>query len=178
MSARRRAKPSKAASGRRRKSPPKPAIQAPRVPSPPRLDLSKIRHDLRTPINHILGYCEMLQEDAHLPEEFSGDLAKIHAGGRQLLALIGAYFDEETFETNRGDVHQLCHDLRTPVNQIIGYSELLQDLAGEVGRKKYLPDLQKIRNAAAHLDEKAKAVIRVNNDVWNVGNFSIREEPD
>lgn len=115
----------------------------------PKLDLSKIRHDLRTPINHILGYCEMLQEDEQLPAEFAPDLAKIHAGGRQLLALIAEYFDEETFETKRGDVQRLCHDLRTPVNQIIGYSEMLQEQAEEIGRKKYLPDLRKIRDAAA-----------------------------
>lgn len=114
-----------------------------------KLDLSKIRHDLRTPINHILGYCEMLQEDEQLPSEFTPDLAKIHAGGKQLLALIGEYFDEETFETKRGEVQRLCHDLRTPVNQIIGYSEILQEQTEELGCKEYLPDLRKIRNAAA-----------------------------
>ena len=121
------------------------ARQSPRSPvevAPRRLDLSKIRHDLRTPINHILGYCEMLQEDEQLPAIFAPDLAKIHAGGRQLLALIAEYFDEETFETKRGDVQRLCHDLRTPVNQIIGYSEMLQEEAEEIGRKKYLPDLR------------------------------------
>jgi len=115
----------------------------------PKLDLSKIRHDLRTPINHILGYCEMLQEDEQLPAEFAPDLAKIHAGGRQLLALIAEYFDEETFETKRGEVQRLCHDLRTPVNQIIGYSEMLQEQAEDMGRKTYLPDLRKIRDAAS-----------------------------
>jgi sigma-B regulation protein RsbU (phosphoserine phosphatase) len=126
--------------------------QSPRLPDvglPRKLDLSKIRHDLRTPINHILGYCEMLQEDEQLPALFAPDLAKIHAGGRQLLALIAEYFDEETFETKRGDVQRLCHDLRTPVNQIIGYSEMLQEQAEEIGRKKYVPDLRKIRDAAA-----------------------------
>jgi phosphoserine phosphatase RsbU/P len=128
------------------------ARQSPRSPvaAPPRkLDLSKIRHDLRTPINHIIGYCEMLQEDEQLPAIFAPDLERIHAGGRQLLALIAEYFDEETFETKRGDVQRLCHDLRTPVNQIIGYSEMLQEEAEEIGRKKYLPDLRKIREAAA-----------------------------
>ena len=29
----------------------------------PGLCLAKARHDLRTPINHILGYCEMLQDE-------------------------------------------------------------------------------------------------------------------
>src|SRR5437764_4320344 len=126
---------------------PKPTIA--RAPSRPRTDLSKIRHDLRTPINHILGYCEMLQEDEHLPEDFAPDLAKIHAGGKQLLALIADYLDEETFETKRGDVQRLCHDLRTPVNQIIGYSEMLQELADDLSCAKYIPDLKKIRQAAS-----------------------------
>ena len=142
-------KSAKASASRRsanaaRQSPRSPVVELPR-----KLDLSKIRHDLRTPINHILGYCEMLQEDEQLPAMFAPDLEKIHAGGRQLLALIAEYFDEETFETKRGDVHRLCHDLRTPVNQIIGYSEILQEQAEEIGRKKYLPDLRKIRDAAA-----------------------------
>jgi len=114
-----------------------------------KFDLSKIRHDLRTPINHILGYCEMLQEDERLPEEFALDLARIHAGGKQLLALIADYFDEETFKTKRGDVRRVCHDLRTPVNQIIGYSEILQEDAADLDRKHYIADLQKIREAAA-----------------------------
>lgn len=114
----------------------------------PRLDLSKIRHDLRTPINHILGYCEMLQEDEGVPPEFAPDLARIHAGGKQLLALLTEYLDEETFETKRGDAQRLCHDLRTPINQIIGYSEILQEDAADLGQKTCLSDLQKIRAAA------------------------------
>jgi signal transduction histidine kinase len=142
-------KSAKAAASRRSATVARQSPRSPVVVPPRKLDLSKIRHDLRTPINHILGYCEMLQEDEQLPAVFAPDLEKIHAGGRQLLVLIAEYFDEETFETKRGDVHWLCHDLRTPVNQIIGYSEILQEQAEEIGRKKYLPDLRKIRDAAA-----------------------------
>jgi len=134
-------------------------VSRPRAPSPssavvpgkgapPKLDLSKIRHDLRTPINHILGYCEMLQEDVHTPESFRADLRKIHAGGRQLLALMTEYFDEEIFETRRLDLFQLCHELRTPVNHIIGYGEMLQEQAEDLGRRRLLPDLKKITEAA------------------------------
>jgi sigma-B regulation protein RsbU (phosphoserine phosphatase) len=118
------------------------------APAQPKLDLSKIRHDLRTPINHILGYCEMLQEEQSVPHSFQADLQKIHTGGRQLLVLINEYFDDETFETKHRDLHQLCHELRTPVNHIIGYSELLQEQAQDAGLKKHLPDLQKIHGAA------------------------------
>jgi sigma-B regulation protein RsbU (phosphoserine phosphatase) len=143
-----KAAPAKTKAGRPKSPPPKAGHTPPRQPAP-RADLSKIRHDLRTPINHILGYCEMLQEDQHLPADFAPDLAKIHAGGKQLLALIADYFDEETFETMRGDVQRLCHDLRTPVNQIIGYSEMLQELAEDLSCAKHIPDLKKIRQAAS-----------------------------
>ncbi len=119
-----------------------------RTPAPQGLDLSKIRHDLRTPINHILGYCEMLQEEDAVPPDFQNDLQKIHAGGKHLLSLITEYFDEETFETKHHDLQQLCHELRTPVNHIIGYTELLEELAEERGLKAVFSDLDKIREAA------------------------------
>ena len=112
-----------------------------------KLDLSRIRHDLRTPINHILGFCEMLQEEEGMPEDFQPDLKKIHAGGRQLLALIQEYFDEATFEEKRHDLHRLCHELRTPVNHIVGYAELIEEQAEERGLTQMLPDLRKIADA-------------------------------
>jgi sigma-B regulation protein RsbU (phosphoserine phosphatase) len=111
------------------------------------LDLSRIRHDLRTPINHILGYCEMLQEGDDVPQEFQPDLKKIHTGGRQLLALIQEYFDEATFGEKRQDFHRLCHELRTPVNHIVGYSELLEEQAEDRGLSRLVPDLRKIGEA-------------------------------
>ena len=112
-----------------------------------KLDLSRIRHDLRTPINHILGFCEMLQEEEGMPEDFQPDLKRIHAGGRQLLALIQEYFDEATFEEKRHDLHRLCHELRTPVNHIVGYAELIEEQAEERGLAQMLPDLRKIADA-------------------------------
>jgi class 3 adenylate cyclase len=51
---------------------------------------SKARHDLRTPINQILGYAELLQEDAEEKGQpgFVPDLQKIQAAARRLLGLI------------------------------------------------------------------------------------------
>jgi sigma-B regulation protein RsbU (phosphoserine phosphatase) len=43
------------------------------------------------------------------------------------------------------------HELRTPVHQIIGFSEMLQEDAESAGQGKFIPDLQKIQGAARHL---------------------------
>src|SRR5882762_3760183 len=114
------------------------------------IDLSRMRHELRTPINHILGYCEMLMEEEQVPPALSEDLRRVHAGGRELQVLISRYFDEEKFFQQR-DLHQLYHELRTPVNHIIGYSELLKEQAQDQGlQASVLADLDKIREAAAN----------------------------
>jgi class 3 adenylate cyclase len=43
---------------------------------------------------------------------------------------------------------RLRHDLRTPLHQIIGYAELLEDEVRDAGQEKYVADLAKIRDAA------------------------------
>ena len=59
----------------------------------PKDPLSKVRHDLRTPINQILGYSELLQEDAEEKgqKSFVPDLQKIQAAARRMLALVDEF---------------------------------------------------------------------------------------
>ncbi len=114
----------------------------------PTLDLSQVRHDLRSPINQIIGYCELLLEEEQLPPVFLADLQRIRLGGQQLLVVISEYFDEAKFEDRRRNLPQLYHDLRTPVNHIIGYCEMLQEQCVELDRRQNLQDLQRIHSAA------------------------------
>jgi sigma-B regulation protein RsbU (phosphoserine phosphatase) len=113
----------------------------------PRIDLSRMRHELRTPINHILGYSEMMLEEGNLSPQFAADLQKIHASGRELQSLITQYLDDEKFFKPR-DLQKLYHELRTPVNHIIGYGELLMELAEEEAKPQRVADLEKIQQAA------------------------------
>jgi signal transduction histidine kinase len=46
---------------------------------------------------------------------------------------------------------QLLHDLRTPLNQIIGYSEMLTEQAQDEGQTGYVPDLEEIHTSALQL---------------------------
>ena len=61
--------------------------------------LAKLRHDLRTPINHILGYGELVAEE--LADDgvtsVADDLQKIRNAAQQLLGMIGEHLSEEGF---------------------------------------------------------------------------------
>jgi DNA-binding response OmpR family regulator len=62
--------------------------------------IASIRHTLRTPLNHIIGYSEMLLEEADERglESSVGDIRKIHAAGKRLLACIDELLDPETID--------------------------------------------------------------------------------
>lgn len=45
-----------------------------------------LRHDLRTPLNQIIGYAELLEEDA--ADDVRTDLARIHGAARNMLATL------------------------------------------------------------------------------------------
>ena len=58
-------------------------------------EIGNLKHDLRTPLNHIIGYCEMLLEEAPArpAADFVADLERIHLAGRRLLTVINDLFD-------------------------------------------------------------------------------------
>jgi len=56
---------------------------------------SHVRHDFRTPINQIIGYGEMLEEDAAAAgqDEAVSDLRKIQQAARRMLELINVHLN-------------------------------------------------------------------------------------
>lgn len=78
--------------------------------------LAKLRHDLRTPINHILGYSELVAEE--LADDgvtsVAPDLEKIRHAARQLLTMVGDHLSEEGFERLRAGVVS-----ETPVERVV-----------------------------------------------------------
>jgi len=112
---------------------------------------ASLKHELRTPLNHIIGYCEMLMEEAQEQglEASLPDLERIHTAGRRLLAVINELFDPAKVAAYKTNPRLLDHEVRTPLNQIIGYAEMLQEEAGD--RQTFAADLQKIHAAARQL---------------------------
>lgn len=60
--------------------------------------LSRMSHDLRTPLNAVLGFAQVLQLD-NLPPEQADGLQQIVAGGRHLLELINEVLDISRIES-------------------------------------------------------------------------------
>ena len=117
--------------------------------------LAHMRHELRTPVNAIIGYSEMLLEDAASGEQaLAGDLSKIHQAGNTLLGLINQILSPSKIEGAQIDLEafgsEMRHHLRTPATAVIGYSEMLLEDAEGLG-EQVASDLEKIRSAGQKL---------------------------
>jgi signal transduction histidine kinase len=155
---------------RRRAVPPAVAVEVGAgVGEPPdpervrRATLGHVRHELRTPINGIIGYAEMLLEDVE-EEAFTQDLERILAGGRTLLGLVdqvlgngaaGGALDRDL----ESYAEEIRVGLRTPVTSVVGYAEMLLETAREDGRDELIPDLERIRTSAHRLLERSADIV-------------------
>ena len=118
-----------------------------------RKHLAWIRHEPRTPLNHILGYTEMLLEDAqeHGSPGLIRDLRAIHAAGQDLRTLVTDKLSEAAVKAGKVDLRALHAELRSRLTAIIGYSELWLEEASNRGLEKLVPDLARIAAAGHNL---------------------------
>ena len=112
-----------------------------------------LKHELRTPLNHIIGYCEMLIEQAQDDglDIFIPDLDRIHAAGERLLRVVDDLCDPVA--DRKIDELSMHHEVRTPLNQVIGYAEMLQEQAKDLGHDSFASDLQNVHTAGRRLLE-------------------------
>lgn len=130
--------------------------------------LAKLRHDLRTPINAILGYCELLLEDARDIEDaaLTADLEKIRAAGEELLTHVNETLANDRIASGELDIDivkladELHFKLRTPCDAIIGYCEMLIEDAESQRRSQMVSDLEKIRSSAMRFTELINDIVR------------------
>ncbi|HET9708757.1 MAG TPA: protein kinase [Gemmatimonadales bacterium] len=111
---------------------------------------AQLRHDLRTPLNHIIGYTEMLLEDATDPAlaERRERLEQALGAARQALELINASLGSAR-RIVPADVAQLYDALQAPRQTIVLAIDAL--VVPEADGDPFTADLRKILSAAEHL---------------------------
>ncbi len=132
--------------------------------------VSKARHNLKNPVNAILGYSEMLIEDCE--DEGYGalvpDLKKIHNSGKEILKIIENSLSDTNLEVSGDEISGIASEmeisLRTPVNTVIGYSEMLQEENGGIDLDTFLEDLDKIIKSGKALTKEINHIISFNPD--------------
>jgi adenylate cyclase len=131
-----------------------------------RAALGHVRHELRTPVNGIIGYAEMLLEDAG-DLAIEGDLRRIRSAGAALLSRIDEVLGAEAprpdgagpeLDALAARVHA---ELRTPINTVMGYAELLIETCREQSRDELVPDLERILAAAKRLLQASGDIVGI-----------------
>lgn len=115
--------------------------------------LAELRHDLRTPVNHIVGYAEMLLEDLEAlgDEERRATLAATIGAARDVLQLINTTLAPTRGELPETEVDALYHSLRDPQKKIVRGIQQLLERHGEAPTATYVDDLRRILEAAERL---------------------------
>lgn len=115
--------------------------------------LAHLRHDLRTPLNHVLGYTEILLEEAS-----NGDLAdstsvltELRAGGRKLLEQIQRVLGDGGSSVSLAQLQNLESALRPETERLLMGCEALERRLLERGATDSSADVARISVALRRL---------------------------
>ena len=123
--------------------------------------IANMSHELRTPLSAILGYSELLREDAEENDEkaeFVTDLGKIEVNARHLLGLINDVLDLSKIESGKMevfaetlDVGPMVRDVAATVDSLVHKkgNTLVVDVPPDLGTMH--SDMTKIRQVLLNL---------------------------
>ena len=149
--------------------------------------LGKARHNLKNPVNAILGYSEMLIEDCEDEgiDHLISDINKLNQAGNEILSSIENIFNDKALNDPNKSISVIAEEmemaLRTPLNTIIGYSELLLEDSDSVPIDNFVSDINKITESGRMLEKELSSIIKFNSDdvkgirkqSLNLGNMSM-----
>ena len=118
-----------------------------------------VRQEFGAPVTTIIGLTDILIEDARRSgdETYLADFARIRSAGLLLQEQLGGLVNLATQgpvgddRDPAGFKGRLRHNLRTPLNAVKGYSELIIEDARDSDRADVLVDVRKILAAAEEL---------------------------
>ena len=124
---------------------PKPVVRKICLPTDPEA-MRSLRHDLRTPINPLLGYCELIVEEAGeaAPAEFLAGVRELHALGVRMLKLTNEVFSDQPSALRELDCSKLRQEFQTPTEAALVLCRQLEQQALAASLAVAAKDLQRI----------------------------------
>ena len=115
-------------------------------------EVSALRHDLRTPINHIVGYCELLLEDVADDDVTRRTaLQDALAAAREVLALVNATLSPSGEGVTGLEVDALYARLRAPRDRISAAMEAISTINAAGTDDAMMADVARIQHATGEL---------------------------
>ncbi|MCI0537029.1 MAG: response regulator, partial [Verrucomicrobiales bacterium] len=143
----------------------KPVSNTP-VPPPPGIStealrecVSRARHDLRNPLGHILGFSEILVEEARNRgfDHFVADFEAISESANQMMAEISRRLDSAAVRSGNENPVILKKQITSLASKIIHTATSLSHLATALKEDVFSPDLGRIASSAKHLLDLAES---------------------
>jgi signal transduction histidine kinase len=106
-----------------------------------------LKHELRTPVNHILGYSSLLLEAAHDAGDsaVAGIVHQVSTNAHVLMRMMEKNLVSPTGEMDEAQLDALRANVRPVVAQIL---EALPAASGAAEMGPYAEDVERIRSAA------------------------------
>ena len=118
-----------------------------------RATLNHLRHELHTPLNHIIGYSEMLLESATEGSIVALEprLRDLHHSAHQLMLLVDEVLGPMRKESIEVDLRRLSVQASGPIDAIIAATTDLKLQAQQLEAAEAAQDLDRIAHAARTL---------------------------
>lgn len=81
--------------------------------------LTGISHELRSPLNSILGYAQLLENDREIPQQKQSQIAVIRRSGEHLADLIEGLLDISKIEAGRLQIHRDQVRIKALMDQLV-----------------------------------------------------------
>src|SRR6266516_3355848 len=135
-------------------------------PTPPgqsgRSRLGRARHDLRNPLSEILGFSEILQEEAAERglEQMVPGFAAIHQSAARIFAEVNHWLNPDTIQLTPESFHELERTVQSLSQRIISTAENLSEKCDELENNWVGDDLLRIEGAARKLQDLAPPLLQ------------------
>ena len=136
-----------------------------------RIQVAHLRQELLSPVNALLGYAEIMHEEASGAgrPDILPDMNRIRGAARDLAGKVDRLVDGDRARsppssTAAAREQELRHELRTPLNAIKGYGEMLLEDAAHFPSDSLREDINRLLVATTDLLQRLDRIVRFSVD--------------